>query len=90
MVNEDHIKGLDDAYVWAMICNEIKMKLECMMLEYEKDPSNILLDEIRCKNEALIFLLEYTSERYANKKVIEDSISAPCEEVNVAYFDIRG
>jgi hypothetical protein len=28
MVDEDQIKGLDDAYVWAMICNEFSVAAE--------------------------------------------------------------
>jgi hypothetical protein len=56
-----------------------------MMLEYENDPSSNFLDKIRCKSDALIFLLEYTSERYGiiiqvNNEVIEDPISTPYEE----------
>jgi hypothetical protein len=62
MVDENRIKVLDDIFVWAMICDEIGRKFDSMMLAYEKNPSSILLDEIKCKNEALIFLLEYTAK----------------------------
>jgi hypothetical protein len=35
MVDDNHIKGLDDAYVWVMIYNEIRRQLDNMMLEHK-------------------------------------------------------
>jgi hypothetical protein len=55
---------LDNTFLWIEICKERKRRLDKMMLAYERDPSSHLLDEIKCKNEALIFLLEYARERY--------------------------
>jgi len=65
------------------------------MLEYERNYSSILSSEIKCKNEALVLLLEYISEIYG---VIsrEEFVSTSYEEgitqqsdISSACFDIH-
>ena len=79
-------------FFWLEICKDKTRRWDDMMLVYDRNPSIFLLDKIKDKKEASIFLLEYGvlgQEEFMNELhgVIENFMAAPHEEARHDSID---
>ena len=59
----DEREEVEDAYIWVFLCIELKENFVDVINAFEKNPSNILLHEIKMRNDPYIFSVKYIEER---------------------------